>query len=92
MSDRVSGQTVAFNITSTGVVAKTSPGRACMLHVITAGAQGSINDCASVGAAAIGNQVAAIPAVAGSYLIDMPCYTAITVVPGAGQVCTLSYV
>lgn len=93
MSDRVSGQLVQPNIVNpTGAVLKLGVGRVCMLSVSAAGAQGTINDCATVGAAAVGNQIAVIPAAVGNYLIDMPFIVGGVVVPGAAQVCSVSYV
>ena len=60
--------------------------------VILAGATaGSINDAASVAAAAIANEIFAIPNVVGSYLVDAPCSNGIVVIPGTGQVVALTY-
>lgn len=74
-----------LNITASTVL-KASPGRAVRVSVIVAGsAAGSLNDCATTGAAAASNEVAVIPNTVGVYEIDWPCGTGIVIVPGTGQ-------
>jgi hypothetical protein len=72
-------------------VIKTGPGLVATVNVIVAGAAGTLNDCATTGAAAVGNQIMAIPAVVGIYQIFWPVSTGIVVVPGALQVVSISY-
>lgn len=82
--------TSRLNIT-TGTVVKAATGRVGKLSVLVAGAVGTLNDCATVGAAAAGNEVFVIPAAAGVYDLDWPMLFGIVVVPGAAQVVSISY-
>jgi hypothetical protein len=62
------GSATAFNITSATVV-KTGDGVMVGFAVITAGSTvGTINDVATTGAAAVGNQIAPVPNTVGVYL------------------------
>lgn len=86
------GATVSFNITAARLLRAAGPGRVCRVSVLVAGsAAGTVNDCATTGAAAVANQVGVIPAVAGTISIDMPCATGMVVVPGTGQTLAVSY-
>ena len=80
-----------LNISAAAVV-KAAPGLIGRVNVITAGsAAGTVNDCLTTGAAATANAVATIPNTVGSYPIEMYTSTGIVVVPGSGQVLTISY-
>lgn len=76
------GITPKYNITAIGVI-KAAPGQIKRLIVQVAGTTTPliVNDIALIGSAAIGNQVASIPAaslVAGAIiLLDWPCVTGI---------------
>ncbi len=80
------------NITAATLV-RAGPGRAVRVNVIVAGsAAGSVNDCATTGAAATANATAAIPNTLGSYMVDMPHALGIVVVPGTGQTLCIAYI
>jgi hypothetical protein len=76
---------------SVPTVVKAQPGMIGTVDVQVAGAAGSINDAATTAAANTSNQVAVIPATVGPVVLRFPCLTGITVVPGAGQVVSVSY-
>jgi hypothetical protein len=82
--------TSALNISSARTV-KAGPGRLVSLSVVNGGTGGTINDCASTGAVAAGNEFCNIPTTVGVYELDWPCLVGITVVPGASQVVAVSY-
>lgn len=85
------GAQVAYNISAATVV-KATPGRVGKVVVITAGSTvGTVNNCITTGAAAIANQLAAIPDTIGPIPLDMPCSVGITIVPGTGQVVAVSF-
>jgi hypothetical protein len=88
-----SGKTAVYNIT-TATVVKATPGRLVRISVIVAGsAAGTANDCATTGAAAVGNQITVIPNTVGPMQpIDWPCATGVVVVPGTGQTLAVSYI
>jgi hypothetical protein len=80
------------NITVATVI-KATPGTLLGFAVIVAGAAGTINDVATTGGAAAGNQIGVTLAVVGNYpLYGVPCTTGIVVVPGAGQTIAVWYV
>lgn len=80
-----------LNITAATVV-KASAGYVAKVSVIVAGsAAGTLNDCATTGAAAVSNQIATIPTTAGVYSIAFPATTGIVVVPGTGQTLAISF-
>jgi hypothetical protein len=80
-----------FNITAATVV-KATPGTILRFNVVSAGtAAGTINDCATTGAAAAANAVATIPEVVGPVALDWPCAVGIVVTPGAGQVLSILF-
>lgn len=91
------GSANKYNITAAGAVVKATPGRICKITVQTASTGGtfSVNDCATVGAAAIGNQIlgfgAAWPAVGTVINLDWPCTTGIVVIPGTAGVVSVSF-
>jgi hypothetical protein len=79
----------SLNITAAKVL-KAGPGAVLVVTVVVAGsAPGTVNDCATTGAAAAANQVATIPNTVGSYAINVPCVVGI-VVPGSGQTLAVS--
>ncbi len=85
------GASVTLNITSATVV-KVGAGRTARVSVNIAGSSsGTLNDCATTGAAAIANQIMAIPNAVGIYYIDWPHSTGIVVVPGTGQNVSINY-
>lgn len=82
-----------YNIT-TATLIRAGSCRAVRISVIVAGTgPGTANDCATLGAVAVGNQFATIPNTAGTVLlVDWPCGTGLVVAPGAGgQVLAVSY-
>lgn len=81
----VTPQKSTLNLTAVTVV-KATPGRLFRVNVIVAGsAAGSVNNCITTGAVAAANELAAIPNTVGSYDMNFPCSTGITVTPGTGQ-------
>jgi hypothetical protein len=81
----------SYNITAPTVV-KASTGRLARISVIVAGsAVGTANDCATTGAAAVGNQIAVIPNAAGVIMVEWPCSAGIVIVPGTGQTVAVSF-
>jgi hypothetical protein len=85
------GLTVTFNVTAATVI-KNSFGRVAKISVITAGSTaGSVNDAATTGAAAVGNQLAAIPNAVSVIDLDMPFANGLVVTPGTGQVLAVSF-
>ena len=86
------GSTVTKNITASTLLRAAGPGRICKISVIVAGsAAGTVNDCATTGAAAVANQIAAIPAAVGLIALDMPCTLGMVIVPGTGQTLAVSF-
>lgn len=87
----ISGTGNRYNITGPTVV-KALPGRAVRFSVIVAGTGvGSINDCATTGAAAVANQIAVTPTTVGTYPLEWPATAGIVVVPGTGQTIAIAY-
>lgn len=74
-----------LNITAATVL-KVGPGRLVKLVVITAGAAGTVNDCATTGAAAAANELCALPAVVGPIDMNVAFQTGLVITPGAAQV------
>jgi len=74
-------------------VIKASAGMVAQINVLVAGAAGAVYDCATTAAAAAvtANQIAVIPATVGPVEIRFPALVGIVVVPGAGQVISVSY-
>jgi hypothetical protein len=81
----------ALNISAATVI-KATPGTLVNISVVVAGVAGSINDCATTGAAAVSNKIGVVPAVVGVVPFNWPCNVGITYTPGAGQVVAISYV
>lgn len=86
------GSTTTKNITAATLLRAAGPGRVCKVSVIVAGsAAGTVNDVATTGAAAVANQIAAIPNTIGVISVDMPCALGMVVVPGTGQTLAVSF-
>jgi hypothetical protein len=96
------GRNSALNIAAATVIKKPSdvgavgglsvPSRIARVQVLVAGSTAdTVNDCATASATTVANQVGVIPNVIGSYLIDMPCYAGICVVPGTGMTVSASF-
>lgn len=92
------GRSTALNIAASAVIRTVSPdeargnARLVRVQVLVAGtAGGAAYDTNAVANVAATNQVGAWPNTVGSYLIDMPVLTGITIVPGAGQTVAVSY-
>ena len=85
-----------FNITAATVV-KATPGTIMTVSVIVPGsAVGSVNDCATTGAAAASNQLATIPMIpdTANGVIEFnngACVAGIVVVPGSGMTVAAEY-
>lgn len=83
--------TSRFNI-SVATVVKATPGTVLRFNVVTAGTTaGTINDCATTGAAAAANAIATIPEVVGPVALEWPCAVGIVVTPGTGQVVSILF-
>jgi hypothetical protein len=104
MSDGVyvsQGKNAALNIAAATIVNQgagpglynTGPkGRVQRVSVITAGSTaGGVFDSATVAGAVTANQLAVIPNTVGTYLVDMPFFAGLAVIPGTGQVLAVSY-
>jgi len=86
-----SGEQSKLNISAATVV-KVGPGRVVRVSVVTNGsAAGTINDCATTGAAATANAVFTVPNAAGTHLLDFPVNDGIVVAPGTGQVLAVTF-
>ena len=93
-------QTVIVNTTASRttlnvispIVVFAGAGWVTAVNVVTAGsAAGTINDAATTGAAAVGNQVATAPNTVGRYPIEMPVTNGLVIIPGAAQVLAISW-
>ncbi len=101
MSDGIyvrQGRASSLNIATPTVVATVPTDfargqcRLARVSVVVAGTTpGSVNDAATVAAAAPANQVCAIPNTAGSFLVDFPMLSGIVVTPGTGQTVAVTY-
>ncbi len=86
------GERTALGITGPTVI-KASAGRVCRVSTIVAGTSaGTINDLATTSGASTLNQVATIPELVGTVVVDMPCAVGILIVPGSGQTAAVSYI
>ena len=84
-------ETPVYNITAATVI-KAGPGVIGRINVIAAGsAAGTVNDCATTGAAATSNEIFSIPNTVGTYALIWPTLTGIVVVPGTGQTLAVSF-
>ena len=91
------GLFTAFNVTAAAVL-RVGAGTVMRISVITAGTAGALalNDCATTGAAVIGNQLAGIPfalLTAGNVItLEFPYQTGLVVsTVGTGSVVAISY-
>lgn len=77
---------------STSMLIKKGPGRICRVAVTTAGTTvGSVYDAASVSLAVAAELICTIPNTVGIMEIKIPVEDGIVIVPGTGQVMTVSY-
>lgn len=76
---------------STSTVIKADPGTLVSFVVTTAGAVGSIHDCALVGDITAANLVAVVPATVGPVTLNWTCKVGIVYIPGAAQVANFGY-
>lgn len=94
------GYALTYNIT-TATVIKTGPGLVAKIMVVVAGSGlGSVNDCATTGAVAVGNQIAAI-GIAGAagtkytagdvFELQCPFLLGLVITPGTGSTLAVSY-
>jgi len=89
MNVPVSGR--RLNITAATVL-KVGAGRVLKIQVLVAGsAAGTVNDCATTGAAAAANELAAIPNEVGAVDLNVAFQTGLVVVPGTGQTLVAYY-
>jgi hypothetical protein len=87
------GALTVLNLSGAASVVDAAPGRAVRVNVLVAGtAPGSLNDAATVPAAASPNLFFIVPNTLGSYVIDWPCAAGIVVTPGTGQTLAVSYI
>jgi len=78
------GGTGIYNLSAASVV-KSAAGMAKRVSVLVAGSSpGGVYDARTLASTA-GRQVFAIPATAGVYVLEWPCASGISVVPGTGQ-------
>jgi len=87
------GSMSKLNITSATVV-KTGFGVCCNISVIVAGSgNGTVNDCATTGAAAVANQMLTIPQTLGplASVPGFPYFNGLCIVPGTGQTIAVAY-
>lgn len=94
----INSVTPDYNVAAAAVV-KATPGRLAKIVVLTAPSAGSLtaNDCATTGAAAIGNEIISLAfgaLTAGQVItLDWPCNTGIVISSvGTGGVYSVSYV
>ena len=88
---RQGGTNSVLNITAATVV-KVSPGTIWNVNVTTAGTTvGGVYDFATATGEGAANLVAVIPIVAGAINLTFPCKTGILIVPGTGQVVSVSF-
>jgi len=85
------GTATALGLTAATVV-KATPGRSFRINVLVAGTTaGTLNDVATTAAAAVANQVAAIPFAVGTYDMNAPHAAGIVFVPGTGMTASVIY-
>jgi len=59
--------------------------------VVAGSAPGSVNDCATTGAAATANELAPLPNALGTIDLQFAYSTGLVIVPGTGQTLAVSY-
>ncbi|MBR8141215.1 hypothetical protein KDW46_02430 [Burkholderia vietnamiensis] len=88
---RPGGALSALNISAADVV-KAAPGTLWRVSVTTAGsAAGAAYDASATSGNTAANLIAAIPNTVGIYYLEWPCANGILIVPGTGQVVSVSY-
>ncbi|MHB8914739.1 MAG: hypothetical protein ACYC4K_02880 [Thiobacillus sp.] len=88
---RQGGNNNVLNITAATVV-KASPGTIWNVNVTTAGTTvGGVYDYAAASGQGAANLAAAIPNAVGAVDLIFPCKTGILIVPGTGQVVSVSF-
>ena len=88
---RQGGTNSVLNIIAATVV-KVSPGTIWNVNVTTAGSTiGGVYDFAASSGQGVANYIAAIPDVVGVINLTFPCKTGILIVPGTGQVVSVSF-
>jgi hypothetical protein len=87
------GEVATYNITGAAKLIKVGPGRIGKITTIVAGSTaGTINDVATTGAAAVGNQIGVIPNTAANVVeYNWPFDKGLVIVPGTGQVLAVSF-
>jgi hypothetical protein len=81
---------LSFNNLSTTTLIHTGFGRVCTVIVTTAGTTaGSVYDSANT--ASLTNKVYSIPNTVGVYVVNFPINYGIVIVPGSGQVVSVSH-
>lgn len=95
--DPRTGYAVATNITAATLI-KLGQGLVAKISIVVAGTTlGSVNDVATVGGVAVGNQLAAIPigttiGPGGAVVVlEMPFNLGLVVTPGTGSTLSISY-
>jgi hypothetical protein len=85
------GTSSQLNITAATLV-KATPGRLVKIEVTTAGsAAGAAYDAATTSGNVAANLIAPLPDTVGGIVLDWPCQNGILIVPGTGQVLSVSY-
>lgn len=91
LGPRAGGNQSARDISAATVI-KAAPGTVFRVSVTTAGtAAGAIYDAAATNGNTAANLVATIPDAVGVTLLEWPCTNGILIVPGTGQVLSVSF-
>ena len=87
------GTKSSLNITAATVVQTVAAGaqRIVRFVVTTAGAAGALYDASTTGGASAASLIAVMPATVGIYDLNFPVASGVLVVPGSGQVVSVSY-
>lgn len=95
------GKSSALNLTlptvvnagvNVGLYSAGAKGRIQRVQVLVAGTTpGGVYDASTAAAAIAAVQLAAIPNVIGAYLVDMPFFSGLVVMPGTGQTLAVSF-
>jgi hypothetical protein len=85
------GSESALGITTSKVL-KTGDGVVCTINVVVAGAGCTVNDCATTGAAAAGNQMLAIPNAVGPVnMSGFPFFTGLCIIVAGSATIDVAY-
>lgn len=87
---RPGGSQSRLDITAATVV-KATPGTLYTISVTTPGVVGAAYDADTVAGNTAANLIAVIPAAEGQQVLTWPCSKGILIVPGAGQVVSISF-